>query len=215
LAVDRVVLGLARVVRDVVQHDEPRLRQHAPERLAGQMRDDLPIREGAVGRRGHRAEIGLAERRAYRRARELSIGQAYAVLLRRGRHLAQELRADLMPQAAGAAMNRREDRAALELESGRDLLGGELRDVLDLEVVVARAERPPLIALAPACTLRDVLGDRARHAAALLDALEVIGLAVALLDGPAGSAGEHRGHLLVVRSEEHTSELQSRENLVC
>src|SRR5690606_41448754 len=31
----------------------------------------------------------------------------------------------------------------------------------------------------------------------------------------AGAAADHGGHVLQVRSEEHTSELQSRENLVC
>src|SRR5690606_12760547 len=159
---------------------------------------DLPIRERAVRRRGHRAEIGFADRRADRRASELAVGQAYPVLRGRGRHLAQVLGADLMAEAARAAMDRREDRSLGKAESGRDIVVEDFGDVLDLEVVVARAERAHLVALARACALRDVLRGRAGHSAAFLDALEIRRLAVAPLDGPPRAAGEHRVHLRVV-----------------
>src|SRR5690606_7901240 len=58
--------------------------------------------------------------------------------------------------------------------------------------------RPHLVALAVPRALGHVLGRRARHAAAFLDTLEVLWLAVALLDGPLRAAFEHRVHLRVV-----------------
>ena len=56
--------------------------------------------------------------------------------------------------------------------------------LLHLEVVVARAERAHLVPLPLLGLGGDELGTRFRHAAVLLDALEVRRLAVALLEAP-------------------------------
>ena len=61
-AVDGMLLHLGHVVGDVVDDLEPEafgaLPQHALERLADMVRDDLAVREREVGRGGHSAEIG-------------------------------------------------------------------------------------------------------------------------------------------------------------
>src|SRR5690606_16741584 len=165
------------------------------------MRDDLSIRERAIDAGAHRAEISLPELGADRRARELPIRQADAVLGGGRGHLAQELAADLVAEPARAAVDRREDMVLGEAERGRGFGVEDLDDVLDLEIVIARPERAHLVALARFRPLRDVRGLRAADAAALLDPLEIRGRAVALLDRPACAAREHRVHLVVVEAD--------------
>src|SRR3712207_8048083 len=86
--------------------------------------------------------------------------------------------------------------------------------------------RPPRSTLFPYTTLFRSLQQRALQAGERLD-VEVVGRLVeqqqvaALLEGQrevqpvALTPGQDPGRLLLVRSEEHTSELQSRQYLVC
>jgi hypothetical protein len=67
-------------------------------------------------------------------------------------------------------------------------------DLLDLKVVVARSERPHLLALAPAGVVRDRGRVGVGGAAALLDALKIARPPVALLESPPGIARQHGGH---------------------
>src|SRR5690606_9619226 len=61
-AVERVELLLARVVRDVEEKIEPCAGEEVGEHLSREMGDDLSVRERAVDRRAHGAEIALPER---------------------------------------------------------------------------------------------------------------------------------------------------------
>ena len=69
-----------------------------------------------------------------------------------------------------------------------------LDDRLDLEVMVAGTQRAHFPALALLGAVRDVLGPRPGHRAALFDPFEIARLAPALLDGPAGAARQHGIH---------------------
>ncbi len=76
-----------------------------------------------------------------------------------------------------------------------------LGDGLDLEIVVAGAERAHLVALALLRPVGDEIGPGAVGCAAFLDAVEIACLAPAAPDRPAGAAGEHRLHLRVVEDD--------------
>jgi hypothetical protein len=107
-------------------------------------------------------------------------------------HLAQRLGADLVAEAPRAAVDRDQGVALREPEGLGRRGVVDLRDLLHLEVVVAGAERPDLVAHARLGALGHRLRPRVRHLAALLDALQVARLAVALLDRPARAAAQHR-----------------------
>src|SRR5262249_12112722 len=72
---------------------------------------------------------------------------------------------------------------------------------LHFEIVVARAERAHLLALAMARTLRHRVGVSAGHRPALLDPVEILGPAIALADCPARTAFEHAIHLDLVECD--------------
>ncbi len=93
-------------------------------------------------------------------------------------------------------MDRDDDVTLDETVRGGDARVVDLLDTLHFEVVVARAERAHLAALPLLRERRDVGRHRAGHAAVFLDVLEVLGLAVALRDGPAGAARQHRVELI-------------------
>ena len=76
-----------------------------------------------------------------------------------------------------------------------------LGDLLDLEVVVAGAQGPHLLALAPAGVVRDRSRVGVGSAATLLDALKIARPAVALLQGPPGAARQHGGHAGLVERD--------------
>ena len=195
LALDLVPFLLAGVVRDVEEQIEARLRKIMTEHAPGQMRDDLTVGERAVDARAHGAEIALPELGRDRRAGEFEIGQADALRRRLDDHLAQKLGADLVPETARAAMDAHDHIAALQSEDCGDGIVEDLRHLLHFEVMVARSERAHLGALARLGVLGDGLGLRARHRAALLDALEVAGDAIAFRQRPARAADQHCVHL--------------------
>jgi len=66
VAVDDVPLNLARIVGYIVQQREFDVRDDFSEGAANQMRDDLPVRQGAIRGGAHCAEIVLAQFRADR-----------------------------------------------------------------------------------------------------------------------------------------------------
>src|SRR5512144_2348672 len=78
LTVDLMFFDLARIVGDVEQQLQSRLRQATREDFADQMSDDLAIGERAVDRGAHGAKVALPESGADRRAGELPIGQPNA-----------------------------------------------------------------------------------------------------------------------------------------
>ena len=192
---DSMRLDLARVVRDVVEQRQLRLRHDLGKGLAHQMRDDLPVGERAVDGRAHGTQVRRAERRVDRRAGQLAVRQLDAMARRRHHHAFEELGADLMAEAARPAVDADDDVAFVKAERRSDPRVEDLHDVLHFEIVIPRSERSHLVALSVFRVGGHLLQLRRRHAAVFLDPVEVRGRAVALLDGPAGAARQHRIHL--------------------
>src|ERR1035437_469964 len=88
-------------------------------------------------------------------------------------------------------MNGDDDIVACEAKSLGNFRIEEFRDSLNLEIVIARTERPHFSALAFLGALGHAPGLGARHPALFLDPLEVARLAPAALDRPMRSACEH------------------------
>ena len=167
------------------------MRKPVRERRARQVREDLPVRERAVDRGVHRAEVLLPLRRVDRRARELAVGQRDAEAARRLGQADEELGADLVAEAARAAVDRHDDLVLAQAVGARRARVVDALDALHFEVVVAGPERSHLAALPLLGERRHVARPRAVDAAAFLDELEVVDDAEALLHRPARAAEHH------------------------
>src|SRR5690606_15649156 len=192
--VDLVLLALAGVVGDVVDKLETRLRQQPVKRGARQVGDDLAVGQSAVDAGAHGAEILGAEIRSEWRAGKFAVGQRYPELARALHHDAQELGADLLAEAARAAVDADHHVAHGDAEPGGRFGVEQLRHVLHLEVVITRTQGAHLVAVAGLGLVRHALGPGAGHRAVLLDALEILLEAVTLFERPARAAGEHGVH---------------------
>lgn len=100
-----------------------------------------------------------------------------------------------MTQAARAAMDGQEHVIARKPERGRRGGVEYLGHHLHFEIVIAGAERAHFAALAVFRALRHAVREGVVHRAALLDAIEIVGLAEAARERPGGAAGEHPVHL--------------------
>src|SRR6516165_8976244 len=109
---------------------------------------NLAICKRAIDGGAHGAEIALSDLGVDRRAGKLTVRQGDSRRLGRGQHVAQELCADLMAEAAGAAMDGDHGFVELQSELARDILVEDLGDRLHLEIMVTRPERAHLAALA-------------------------------------------------------------------
>ncbi len=136
-AVDDMCFDLADVVRDVVQHREFRLRKMLPEHRACQVSNNLAVRERAIHAGAHCTEIALPEVRLDRGAGQLPVGQRQAEVACGEQHLAQVIRANLVPEPARSAVDADDEEIRFEPVSGCDFLVEDLRDTLHLEVVIA------------------------------------------------------------------------------
>jgi hypothetical protein len=198
-----VLLELRDIVADVV--DEPRLerllgdRERAGEDLPGEGGHDLPVDPRVVGRAAHRGEVALRLGRPERRAAELAVGELDAVVAARLHHGLEEIVAHLVAEAARARMDREADRADLEPEVGGDVLAVDLVDDLDLEEVVAAAEGADLGHAAREGALAHGLRIGAGIESAVLDVVEVVGRAVAVVDRPLRALGDDRGRVVAAR----------------
>ncbi len=178
LPVDAVHLAFGDVVRHVVDqlHAEP-LPARAEDLLEGRadlVQHHLPVGEGEVAGAGHGREVLAGLRRAERRAGELPVGQLDPGARRHARHPAHVVGADLVAEPARAGVDHHHHLAGADAEGARGPLVEHVRDDLDLEEVVARAEAADLRAPAlegPAAHRRRV---RAGHHAALLGVREVV-----------------------------------------
>jgi hypothetical protein len=180
----RHVVDLARALGGVAA-DRP---SHG---LADAVGDGLPVGPGEVGRGGHRTQVGAALGRAHRRAGELAVRQRDPVALQGGVHPAHEVGTDLVAEPARARVDQHGQLPLLEPERrGRADLVDAL-DPLELEEVVARAERADLPLAALARPLRHRAGVRAGQPALRLRALEVLRGAQAATDERARALGEH------------------------
>src|SRR5206468_5511934 len=129
-------------------------------------------------------------------ASELAVGDRHSRCVCRNGHLAQKFGTDLMTETARAAMHADDNASFAQPEPGRRRMIVSSDDMLDLEIVVARAQRTHRVAL-PALRgfgNRGVIG--AGHSPVLLDTREIFALAIAVLDGPACSGAKHRVYLL-------------------
>src|SRR5256884_2789699 len=137
---------------------------------------------------------GLADLGVDRRAGEFAVRQDDPVTSGRQHHALEEVGPDLVAEAPRAAVNADHHIADLETEDLGDVGGVDGHHLLDLQVVIARAEGPHLVFLPSLGVVGDLLRLGAGHAPALFDTLEVFPGAVATFDGPAPAAGEHRVH---------------------
>ena len=113
----------------------------------------------------------------------------------------EKLRANLMTKAARAAVNAENDVALAQLERRSDPMVEDFGNMLDLQVVVARAEGAHLFALAFLGPIRNLLGPGSCHATVFLDAREILFCAVALFDCPFGAAAKHGVHFFRVQTQ--------------
>ena len=192
---------LAGVVRYVVDEVEAAAGHHVGEHLAGEVGDHLAVGQRTIDRRAHGAEIALPQRRFDRRAGEFAIRQVDAVLGRGNRHLAQEFGADLVAEATRTAVDAHHHFAAAQAEAFGNLLVVDLDDLLQFQVVIARAERADLVALPALGMLGNLLRFGAGHAAVLLDAFQIGLAAVAAVDRPARPATQHGIHFRSIESD--------------
>ena len=199
-AVDDMGLLLAGVVGDIVKQAQVRP-QHIPEHLACQVGDDLAIGQGAVDAGAHGAEVGAAQVGVEGGAGQLPVRQVDAVLAGGQGHALEVVGADLVPQAAGAAVDAHHHRPLLQAVGGGDGRVVDGLHLLDLQVVVAGAQGAHLVTLAALGLVGDLLGIGPGHAPLLLDAAQVLWPAVATTHRPARPAGEHGVHLPVVEAD--------------
>src|SRR4030095_12034942 len=158
-AVDLVLLFLRDVVRDVVDGTHAQIArgdsESAREDLARPVGQHLPVREGEVRGRAHRAEIRARLVRIDRRARELAVGHGDAVAAER---LARDLEivgAHLVAEPARARVDHYGDRAFVEPERLRRPRVVHDLDGLDFEGAVAGAEAAELPLAALSRVVRD------------------------------------------------------------
>ena len=137
------------------------------------MAEDFAVGERAIDCRAHGAEIALADFRVDRRAGELAVDEFDARRFCRHHHFLEEFGANLVAEPARAAMDGDDNVVRRKPEGLRDLGVEDFRDDLNLEIVVARAERAHLAPLSLSGAFGDVLGLRARHPAVFLNSFEV------------------------------------------
>jgi hypothetical protein len=123
-----------------------------------------------------------------RRAGELAIGKHDARSFCRHDHFLQEFGPDLVAKAARATVDSDDDIVRRKPEDPGNGSIENLRNRLDLEIMIAGAERTHLPALPFLGAVRNMLRPGARHHALLLDPFEVILVAPTALDRPMGAA---------------------------
>ncbi len=197
----QMLLHLTGVVGDVEEKRQGGLGKEPREDASRDGTDDLPVGERTVDRSPHSAQVARAHRRVDRRAGQLPVDKGDAMLGRGDDHVAQELGADLVPETARAAMHADHDLALGEPEGGGR--GGVVNsgDVLDLQIVVARSQSAHLPPLPFLGVLGHVIRPGAGHLAAFLDPRQIRRGAVAAIQRPGRTAGEHGVHLRRVEAE--------------
>ena len=121
-------------------------------------------------------------------------------MLGRGQHhLAEEIRADLMPQPTGAAVDADDDITLGEAERLCSIRRADLYDVLHFQIVVPRAKCAHLRTLAPLGVFGYIFGSGIGYATSFLDAGQIFRPSVAGLDSPAGPTDQHGVHLTFIQ----------------
>lgn len=158
------------------------------------MGEDVPVGAAVVGG-GHRPQVVAAFRGGDRRAGELAVGHGDAVPGHRLVHDPHVVAADLVAEAAGAAVDHDAHLAVAQPELLRR--GGvvDLLDRLDLQEVVARAEATHLVQAPVDGPGADLIGIGVGDGALILAAQQVAFDAVALLHRPRPGPGSAHGRL--------------------
>ena len=189
-AVHRVGLDLGQVVRDVVDEvDVParRLREDVPHHAG----EHLPVGAAVVGGRRHRPQVIPPLRRGDGRARQLAVGHGDAVAAHHLLHGPDVVAADLVAQAAGAAVDHDADLPVPQPEPPRRVSVVDQVHGLDLQEVVARAEAADLVQAAVHRPAAHLGGVGVRHRPLVLTPQQVALVAVALRDRVARPARQH------------------------
>ena len=137
---------MGHVVDEVHPQGFPRLPEDLGEDLASLPHEQLPVAPGEVGRGPHRAEILLALVAMDRGAGQLPVGQFDAVLGGHFAEIGQRIIANLVAQAARAAMDHHADLVQLQAHRAGGRFVADFRHDLHFQEMVARAERAALVA---------------------------------------------------------------------
>jgi len=106
-------------------------------------------RRGLVVFHDHRGELVVQQGAATRR--QIGMDRKRPLARRRDCHVGEKLRPDLVAEPSRSAVNRHDDIVHRETECACDLRIVHLGDMLYLEIVIARPERPHLVLLPPPC----------------------------------------------------------------
>ena len=159
---NRVLLELGDVVGHVINQIHAQLLpgtvEYGFEALAGLPHQKLAIAPGEVCCSAHRAEIVLALLAADRGADELLVGQVNAIFCRRAAQRSQRIVADLITQAARAAVDHHADHVLFQSHHLGRFFVEHLIDNLHLQKMIARAERATLAAATLQGSLADIVG---------------------------------------------------------
>lgn len=161
------------------------------EALTDVVGQDLAVAEGEVRRTGHRLQVILPLRAIDGRAHQLLVGQLDAVFMDHPLEALEVIGADLVAEAAGAAMDLDGD---LPLEEPHPLRAHRIEDLIHhihLDEVVPGAQGAQLI-LPPLLGFRGrLVRIRVGHAAEFLGVLQILGPGVAVAQRPAGPLRQH------------------------
>src|SRR3990172_11126767 len=135
-----------------------------------------------------------------RRAGELAVGKLDAMLARGRDHEGEKFSADLMAEAARAAVNAEDDVALKEAEGRGDVEVDELRDMLNFQIMIAGAERAHFFALPFLGAVGNFIGPGAWNTAVFFDSLQIRRGAIAPFNRPLRAAREHRMHFFFVQA---------------
>ena len=147
LAVDFMLFLFACVVRNVVEQAHIGRGKNLAKGLAHQVCNDLAVGHGAIHGRAHGSQVVPARCRVYGRASQLALGQRNPVAASLSQHGLEIVGADLMAQAARAAVDAHHHLTGPKLVGRCDLGREDLDHLLHFQVVVARAQGTKLIAL--------------------------------------------------------------------
>src|SRR5665647_2940163 len=188
-----MLLELRDVVRDVVdeRHLAGREPEPLPQEFTDRMRDRLSVRPGVIRSGPHGPDVVPSFGTPDRSAGKLAVGEGKPVALRSGLESLDVVRADLVAEAARAAVDHHRDRPGLDPErscSGRIV---DLVHYLELEEVVSGPERSRLGHAPRERLLGDLRGVGLLHPPAPLAPLEVAFNPESLPDGEGRTVLEH------------------------
>jgi len=159
--------------------------------LADTVCQHLTVGKGEIGRAGHGVKILLPFLGFKGRAYQLAVGKLDAVVAHCLLKTGDIILADLVAEAARAAMDLHYRLVGEQSQTLGHGLIKNLGNPVDLNEVVARAESANLVTATLPCLMRNVLRVGAWHAAKLLRVLQILHAGVAVLFCPARTFHQH------------------------